>query len=310
MEACERSFAYLSDELRAAFGAINTVIALVAFTGNLVALLVIVKIKYFRDLSTCFLGSLIMTDFLVGIIVAPMHVAQLVSEPLRNNCTFNDAKGYLSFLLFAASVSSIVLISHDRYLHMTKRQNYGQFMSKAKVAALITIGWVIPAAMVILDALGGKNPRKYARIAAFVFGSLCFVGIVVCYTYIMKTVRKQEKEMAIYQGQDQIQRSRISNDLRVAKVVAAILVCFLITIIPTATYTGLVGINTFLPKGIPGLTETSIEIFNAVVVTLTMANSGINPLIYYLRRSYMLQSMRIGRRFRQIYQEFRIIVCR
>ena len=135
-------------------------------------------------------------------------------------------------------------------------------MSNKKVAELVTVGWAIPAVMMMLDVLGGKNPRKYERIAAFVFGCLCFVGMIVFYTYIMKI-----------------------------EVVTAIFVCFLITIIPTATYTGVVGINTFLPKGIPGLTETSIEIFYAIMVTLTMANSGINPLICYLRNPKFKESL-------------------
>ena len=94
--------------------------------------------------------------------------------------------------------------------------------------------------------------------------------------------------MAIYQGQDEMQRSPISNGLRVA---AAILVCLLITIIPTATYTGVVGINTFLPKGIPGLTETSVEIFFTIMVQLTMVNSVINSLIYYLRNPKFKESL-------------------
>ena len=64
-------------------------------------------------------------------------------------------------------------------------------MSKKKAAALITVGWAIPAVMAMLDLLDGKNPRKYVRMAAFVFGCLCFVGTN---TYIMKTVRKGKRD--------------------------------------------------------------------------------------------------------------------
>ena len=246
-----------------------------------------------------------MTDFLVGILLAPMHAAQLVSRSLQHNCTFNDTKGHLSFLLLAASVSSILLISYDRYVHLTKTQNYSQFMSKRKVIALIAVAWAMPALMVMLDILGGKNIRswRYARITAFVFGCLCFVGVVACYACIMTTVRRKEKKMVNYQAQDGVQQRRIRNDIRAAKVITTIIVCFLITIIPTAIYACVVAIATSLPNGIPGFNKMSMEIFYTIVVTLTMGNSGINPLIYNLRNPKFRESLLKG--LKRFYQSSR-----
>ena len=99
MTACKESFSYLSDEWRAALGVINTAVAFVVFTGNLVAFLVILKTKLLPNLSTCFLGSLIMTDLLVGVLLEPMHVVQLVSAALQNDRILNNARRYLSTLL-------------------------------------------------------------------------------------------------------------------------------------------------------------------------------------------------------------------
>ena len=293
MTACFISFEYLSHEWRVVFGLVNTVTALVAFIGNLVSFVVISKTSYYRNLSTCFLGSLIISDLLVGILVAPMHVALLVSESLRKNCAVTDARGYLLTLLVGVSVSSIVLISYDRYLHMTKLQNYHQFMRKSKAVALITVAWAIPATVVTLSILGKNNRRYgYAKMVAFVFGCLYLVGIVACYTSVMKIVKKKEKEMADSQTQDQIQQRRICNDIRVAKVIAAIIICFIITIIPMVTYLCVFAINAFLKDGIPGFNKTSAEVYYyTAAVTLSMANSGINPLIYYFRNPKFKESL-------------------
>ena len=289
MKACDKSFAYLSDEWRAVFGLINTVIALVAFSGNLVAFMVIINTKCFRNLSTCFLSSLIMTDFLVGILVAPMHVAQLVSEAIRNNCTLNNTRRYLSTLLVGASISSIAVISYDRYLHLTRSQNYSQFMSKRKVAALITVGWAVPAAVPMLSVIGKKDWINSA--VSFVYVFTCFVVIVACYTCIMKTVKKKVKEMAQNQVQCQINQRRVNYDIRAAKVVMLIIVCFIITISPSATYFCVDAIKRFLPNGIPGLKETPGEFYYTIILALAMANSGINPLIYYLRNPRFKESL-------------------
>ena len=185
------SFSYLSDEWTTAFGVINAAVALIAFTGNLLAFLVILKTKHFRNLSTCFLGSLIVTDFLVGILLAPLFVAQLVSAAMRNDCMVNNVRKYLSFLLVGASVSSTALISYDRYLHLAKTQNYGQFMNKRKVTALIIVGWAIPATVPLL-AMVGKDDRIFYGIT-FVFTFLCFVVKVACYLCIVRIVRKRRK---------------------------------------------------------------------------------------------------------------------
>ena len=220
-------------------------------------------------------------------------VAQLVSESLRNNCTFNKAREYLLILLISSSTSSIALISYDRYLHMTRIQNYGQFMSKRKVAVLITVGWALPAVMGALPGLI-TNILKYAQIALAVYFSLCFLGIVVFYSYIVKFIRKMEKDMADNQAQDKIQKRRISNEIRVSKVAASILACFLITVIPGAISAYVFGIEAF-HKGIVGLKETSIESFcRTVVMTLAMANSAINPFVYYLRDPKFRKSLLKG----------------
>ena len=224
-----------------------------------------------------------MTDFMVGIFVAPMLVSQLVSESLTNDCMFNEARAYLTDLFVGASMSSVALISYDRYLHVTKTQNYGQVMSKRKVAALITVGWTVPAVLEMAEILGISTLR-YAQIAISVYIYLCFLCVVVFYIYIMKFVRKKEKEMAHDQAQDQIQHSRISNEIRVAKVVAAIIACFFITLFPSATYLSVFVVESFLRNDTPSFKEILIRGYcHTVLLTLALANSGINPLIYYFR---------------------------
>ena len=233
-----------------------------------------------------------MTDLLVGIIVAPMHVAQLVSEQFRNNCMLNNARRYLLAFLVGASVSSIVLISYDRYLRLTKARNYAQFMNKRKATALITIVWVLNVVVPMIYFLE-KIDWIHHGISFFLL-FLCLLLIVACYTCMIKTVKKKIKEMADSHAQNRIQQRRIRNDIRATKVIMAIIVCFVVTIIPSAIYYCIVAITGFLPNGIPGFKEASTEVYYTVVVTLAMANSGINPLIYYLRNPKFKESLRRG----------------
>ena len=258
MTFCFIGFVHLTDEWKAVFAVINTAIALEAFTGNLLAFMIILNRKSFQDPSICFLGSLIMTDILVGFLLAPMHVVELVSESLIGNCMLNKARESIAIFLVGASLNSMALINFDRYLHMTKTQTYGQFMSRSKVAALIITGWAIPTVTGMFDMLG-SNIRKYTQIVVSVYLYLCFVTMVLFYTYIIKLVRKKEKGMSDNQANQQIQQRRISNEIRVAKVAAAIIFRFFITVIPSATYQHIYAIKSFLHNDIASFQEMSIR---------------------------------------------------
>ena len=289
MEVCSTSFAHISNELRYALGVINLLVGLAALIGNVMAFLVIFKTKYFRNRSTCFLGSLIMTDFLVGAILEPMHVAQFFSEALRNNCKFNTARRYLSTLLIGASISSIAIISYDRYTHLSRTQQYLKHMCIKKVVALISISWVIPMIVPILMKLG-KDEKIYSGII-FVLISIYFTIIVICYVFIVKIVRKKKSEEDESGNQSSKRKRRTKNDIRAAKAIGIIIVCFCLTLIPVSIYHCIVAVKAFMPNSIPDFKESSRDVFYACAMTLAMVNSGINPLIYYFRNPKFKESL-------------------
>ena len=282
MVACDTNFAYLTDEWRQVFGAINLAIGFMAFFGNSIAVLVLAKTKHFRNLSTCFLGSLVTTDFLVGIILEPMHVAQLFSEGPRDNCIFNSSRRYLSTLLIGASISSIGLISYDRYIHLSMPLTYSENMPKRKVASLITVGWFVPVIVPVLMKLGKEEQIIYSSII-FVYIFVYFTIIVTSYVFIVKIIRENENEMVKMEIRNQAHQGRTRHDVQAAKAVATLITCFAVTIIPISIYHCIVAVNNVLPQGIPGFKEMPREICYTAAMTLAMANSSINPLIYYFR---------------------------
>ena len=190
---------YISIALRDVFGVSSLSVGSLALFGNIMAFLVIVKTKYFRNRSTCFLGSLIMTDFLVGALLEPMHVAQFFSEELHSNCKFNTARRYLSKILIGASVGSIAMISYDRYTHLSKRNTYLIHMGKRKVAGLIAMSWLVPIILPILMKLrSDEKIYRGIRILSeilFILISVSFTSTVLCYVFIVKIVRKKKFEM-------------------------------------------------------------------------------------------------------------------
>ena len=162
-------------------------------------------------------------------------------------------------------------------------------MNKKKVAAMITAGWALPAISPIFMKLG----KEEQIFSAIIFAYICvsFTIMVLCYICIIRIVRKKTKEMAEILTQNQTGQCPATHDVRAAKAVAIVIICFVITIIPISIYHCTVAVKSLLPNGIPGFREEPKEICYAVGTALTLANSGINPLIYYLRHPKFKESL-------------------
>ena len=281
MVMCTTSFAYLSNELRNMFGVINLLIGLAAFTGNLLAILVILKTNYFWNRSTCFLASLMLTDFFIGAIIEPMHFAQLFSQELRNNCKFNNVRRYVTTVLIGGSVYSIGLVSFDRYTRLSRQQNYTRYMHKAKVTVLIVLSWVLALIVPVLMKIS-KDEQVYSGI---VFGNtiMIFIFMAICYLLIVKIVKEKKRLLNQHELQNGTREGHTRTDIRAAKASVLLIMCFCLTMFPLSIYHCMVAVKALVPHSIPGFKELTRDTFYTVGVTIAMAGSAINPLIYYFR---------------------------
>ena len=283
MDDCPQQFSSLSPVVRYFFAFINVIACFVAFTGNLMVFILVWRTTSLRNRSICCIISLAVTDFLVGLILEPMHIIQFLSEEVGRNCTFNSIRRVFAVVLIGASISSIAFVSYDRYLHVSKTKNYTQNMSLRKVAGLIFIVWFIPVAMPFLLVLG-NNETVYGTMILF-YSPAMFIIMLVCYIYIIKIVKLQEQKML---GHAEFKNRRIARGTRyhiqAAKVVLIIIVSFFVTTMPISVYMGMSGIQLILgQEEISGFTGESREIFYAFAMTSAMISSAINPIVYYAR---------------------------
>ena len=309
MSACEYSFSILSQEWRYTFGVINVAVVVAALFGNLIIVILMLKIRSFRNRSNMILGSLAATDLLVGFLVAPMYVLQFLSAAFRENCSLTNARRVLSVLLVGSSSSLIALISYDRYIHLSKTQNYAQYMTRRKIGFFISLCWIVPA-LIPFTRIAAKD-EVFNAVAVFAFILAILVTMLVSYLQVMKLLREKEKLMAQYKQEYQMQarqlnahqseenQSQTESQLRMSKrriqaanMVIIVIICYAVCFIPGALHMGLVAIDAFVPGGIPTFQGTVKEASYAVVMTLTMVNSGINPVIYSLKHPGFREKLR------------------
>ena len=270
MAKCPQQFSLIPSEGQYFFAVINMVIGFIAFIGNLFVFVVISRTRSLRNKSSCSLLSLAITDFLVGVILEPMHILQFFFQDFRENCLFNSIRRVLFAVLVGVSISSIALISYDRYTHLSKAQHYNKSMSRPKVVILLIIAWVIPLFIPFLRLMG-KDERAYGCFVFF-YGLTSLLIILSCYICIIKIVAEKERQAV---------RSR--NHIRAAKVVLIITISFFVASTPIAIYMGMSGLQLLLSKEIPGFSGQKGEIFYAFALTSAMVNAAMNPLIYYAR---------------------------
>ena len=272
------------ESLRYALGVVNIIQGLASSLGNILIFVVVISNRRLWTRSNAYLLSLATNDLLVGVLLEPMLVAQFFSYKHRQNCTFNMVRRYLSTLLMGGAVGSIGLVSYDRWTHLTKTMRYKEFMPKKKVVILITVVWLI-SFFVPMARL--TNEAVYSAII-IVYGSAILALMTTCYFVIVKIVRSQG--IAFRQRKEENAKTT-ANHIRVAKAIVIVILCLLVTIVPISVYFGVTALNSAAP-GLIKISDDTKEICYAVLMTIGLANSGINPVIYCFRIPEFRASMK------------------
>jgi len=282
----------VSQSLRYFLGVVNILQGLASIFGNILVFGLVIYNKRLRTRSNVFLLSLATSDFFVGAILEPMFVIQFFSHDHRENCSFNMVRRYLSTLLLGGAVGSIALVSYDRWTHLAKTIRYEDFMPKKKVAILVMIAWIIPGAIPIARL---TSETVYSAIIIF-YVSMIFAIMMTCYIVITKIVHSSE--LNLQQADEAIPPSGARvNHVSVAKAVILVILCLLVTIMPISIYHGVTALNGLFP-GLINISDITKEICYAVLMTIGMTNSSINPVIYCFHMPEFRKSIKsLGARF-------------
>ena len=257
---------------------VNIVQGLASSLGNFIVFLIIMKSKRLHTRSNVCLMSLATTDLLVGLILEPLHIMQLFSAEYRTNCRFNTIRRFLATLFMGASIGSIAVVSYDRYKHLSKSLNYRQCMPKKKIALLLLLSWLVPLAMPFSRYI---NEVVY-KVVIIVYISTIIAIMMSCYVFIIRIVKNREDSLRVARTHSNSRTREMKNHIRAAKAIVLVIVFLLVTFAPLAIYFAVVAISSLLKKSI-FMSATSREIGYACCMTVAMANSAVNPVIYYLR---------------------------
>ena len=109
-------------------GILNVPLMFTSIIGNALVLVAILRTPSLRSVpSTIFLCSLAITDFLVGLVVQPVYIANKLHHSTGGPLA--KVEDFMTFFLCGVSLATITAISLDRYLALHYHVTYANLMT-------------------------------------------------------------------------------------------------------------------------------------------------------------------------------------
>ena len=271
-----------SDRSSGVFAVLLTTIILHSLTFPLTILLnvsVMVAVKTKAQLQTnsnALLACLASTDVSTGVLVQPLYIAMeimvLVGHKVNEFCTLNAILGYAFYILGAASLYHLVLISGERYFAIKNTFSYATTVSKPRILGGAVVAWflaIVPSPLSIL------LPWDLILVASFIFRGVSLFLVFYLNAVVFGEVRRHEKNL-IHQQVSVQMKEKLKKEKKglktTVRIVASIFLCYL----PALIFFSVVpakgeGFPVYIAC-VSFILSTSLNVFNSI----------INPFIYTL----------------------------
>lgn len=139
-----------------------SIVVVVTVVGNTLVITAVLTTPRLRTITNCFVMSLAVADWLVGVFVMPPAVAYRLMGVWELGWLFCDIWISLDILLCTASILSLCAISVDRYLAVTQPLTYSR-KRRSKRLALVMIGivWLSSALITCPPMLGWYEQDRH-----------------------------------------------------------------------------------------------------------------------------------------------------
>ncbi|PSN44207.1 Octopamine receptor [Blattella germanica] len=185
--------------------ALLCILIAVTVIGNTLIIVAVMTTRRLRTVTNCFVMSLAVADWLVGIFVMPPAVALHLMGKWELGWVLCDIWISLDVLLCTASILSLCAISVDRYLAVTQPLNYSRRRRSKRLALLMILAvWLAALAITCPPIFGWYNNNKgYVVFSAM--GSFFIPLTVMVYVYarISCVVAQRHNQLTALDGSDQ-----------------------------------------------------------------------------------------------------------
>ncbi|XP_078364266.1 histamine H2 receptor-like [Oculina patagonica] len=248
--------------------------------------LVMAAVKSTRRLRTkpnILLVCLAATDFMVGLTVQPLFITMKIyflrGITVDQFCTLEKVSGKMFDILCGVSLFHLVLISLERYLAIRHTFFYGNHITTLRLAIASATTWLIVLILTILEFYDVHVQFPVIAIGIDDFLIISSIPIIITLHIVVYIEVRRHEHQIISQQVSLIAKLNFLKEKKALKttsfIILAVFICYFPSIILVAT-----PLLPLLEDKMGG--ELAYIVFS-FVITLTLLNSVINPLIYAAR---------------------------
>ena len=248
---------------------LNAPLMLISILGNALVLAAIIRTPSIRSTPhMIMLGSLAVSDFLVGLVAQPINIAQQLTE----DYIVNYVVMFTGPSLCVVSLMTITAITVDRFLAVHYHMRYATIVTEFRVKYTLTVIWLISF---LLSGFVFWLPREHKFVVAIVT-IICLLICIASYVRIYCFIRRHQ--LQTYAQQRAVQSSNAGNNLNVAQLKRSAMNTFVFFIVLIICYLPLYVLLTLL-----GLSIKDWRTEWQFAITAVFLNSSINPYLYCWR---------------------------
>lgn len=272
-------------------GSAGEIVAMVVYTslaiggslGNILIILVIYRTPRLKTVCGVLIANMAVGDLMITSIVMPILVFTLVQGFLKQ--CFYDTAIYIAFVIAlfsgAASLLTLTVLSVDRCFAICRPMKHKVIVTLEKVKIIIAKTWVESLFLPVVELFYRDSaPAKYIQTLG-VIG--CYAIILVSGVLTIRNVRASSSRIATmhsHQGRSRMTAELSQRNKQVAKTMAVVVTLFTLCWIPIAF---VISVKVPDPQG---------RIFFWFAM-LGLANSSLNPWIYFYRRLNYREALKI-----------------
>ena len=249
---------------------LNIPLMLISIVGNTLVLAAIFTTPSLRSMpSIILLSGLALSDFAVGLIVQPLYIAKELTSIdflLRLTRTISSA-------FCGISLSTMALISVDRFLALRCHLAYNAVVTSSRVIFTIVIIWLFHF---FLTGIRPLNMSIFYKVA-FVLMSGYILAATISYIGIYRIVRRHQLQIQVQQ--QAVQSSNAENTLNMVSFKRTAVNTFVFYICTILCYLPWFVCRLYYRD--PAVADTKPDWL--FTTTLVFSNSSINPFLYCWR---------------------------
>ena len=252
-----------------------TSLIIIGSSGNMFVILAINRTPALKNVCGILIANVAVADLMVTSVVMPL-VVYVHIQGFLDRCTFLTPV-FVAWIiaLFSAGSSLLTLtaLSMDRCFAICRPMRHKTIVTKTKAKIVTAIIWMASLTLPLLEIFyHGSALAKYLQTVGVV---CCYSIIVVGGIFTVRHVRAKSRQIVSLhqdQGTSHLTASLNQRNKQVAKTIALVVFVFTLCWIPIAYLTGI------------EINEARNYRVYFWFATVGLANSIVNPLIYFYRQ--------------------------